>query len=222
MRRANLNARAYAAAVLTALTAACTAAATQTPPPAASPPPVTVTTTPAAIERARADSVRYPYTEADVHFMTMMIGHHAQAIKIAQWAPTHGAGAAVQRLAERVVNGQVDDIVVMQQWLVDRRRPAPGIDDVGQHMHMPGMLTEEQLKQLDAARGNEFDRLFLTFMIQHHQGAVAMVTQLFGTTGAAQDLTVFKFANDVQVDQSTEIARMQQMLANVPSNQRNP
>ena len=87
---------------------------------------------------------------------------------------------------------------------------------------MPGMLTAAQMAQLEQASGAEFDRLFLTFMIQHHQGAVAMVEQLFGTTGAAQDLTVFKFANDVQVDQSTEIARMQQMLANVPSNQRNP
>jgi uncharacterized protein (DUF305 family) len=190
-------------------------------PPQAAPPPVRVTTSPAAIERARADSVRYPYVEADVHFMTMMVGHHAQAIKMAQWAPSHGASAAVQRLAERVVNGQLDDITLMQQWLIDRQKPAPGVDDVAQHMHMPGMLTAEQLKQLDAARGNEFDRLFLTFMIQHHQGAVDMVKQLFGTNGAAQDLTVFKFANDVQVDQSTEIARMESMLANVPSNQRN-
>ena len=202
------------------LLAACSSAATQAPPQAA-PPPVRVTTSPAAIERARADSARYPYTEADVHFMTMMIGHHAQAIKIAQWAPTHAASPAVQRLAERVVNGQVDDITLMQQWLVDRQKPAPGMDDVAHHMHMPGMLSEAQLNQLDAARGSEFDRLFLTFMIQHHQGAIEMVKQLFGTTGAAQDLTVFKFANDVQVDQDTEIARMELMLANVPSNQRN-
>jgi uncharacterized protein (DUF305 family) len=83
---------------------------------------------------------------------------------------------------------------------------------------MPGMLTDAQLAQLDQARGAEFDRLFLTFMIQHHKGAVTMVEELFGTPGAAQDETVFKFANDVSVDQSTEIARMEKML----SHSRNP
>ena len=79
-------------------------------------------------------------------------------------------------------------------------------------MLMPGMLSEEQMKQLDAARGTEFERLFLTFMIQHHRGAIDMVRQLFASTGAGQDETVFKFANDVQIDQSEEIQRMQLML----------
>jgi uncharacterized protein (DUF305 family) len=201
----------------------CASAPSQPAPQAAPPPVTTVTTNAAAIERARADSARYPYTEADVHFMTMMVGHHAQAVKIAQWASSHGASPPVQRLSERVVNGQQDEIRLIQQWLIDRQKPVPGIHDVPDHahMHMPGMLTEAQLKQLDAARGSEFDRLFLTFMIQHHKGAVAMVEELFGTNGAAQDLTVFKFANDVQVDQSTEIARMELMLADIPTNQRN-
>ncbi|HET7189330.1 MAG TPA: DUF305 domain-containing protein, partial [Gemmatimonadaceae bacterium] len=80
-------------------------------------------------------------------------------------------------------------------------------------MLMPGMLTDDQMTQLDAARGKEFDRLFLRFMIQHHRGAVSMVKDLFASYGAAQDETVFKFASDVQVDQSTEIARMEKMLA---------
>ena len=80
-------------------------------------------------------------------------------------------------------------------------------------MLMPGMLTEEQMKQLDAARGPDFDRLFLTDMIQHHRGAVSMVKDLFGTYGAGQDETVFKFASDVNVDQTTEIVRMEKMLA---------
>ena len=80
-------------------------------------------------------------------------------------------------------------------------------------MLMPGMLTEDQMQQLDQARGAEFDRLFLTFMIQHHKGAVSMVKDLFGSYGAAQDETVFKFATDVSVDQTTEIARMEKMLA---------
>jgi len=79
-------------------------------------------------------------------------------------------------------------------------------------MLMPGMLTEEQLKQLDAARGKDFDLLFLTFMIQHHKGAVQMVKELFDSYGAAQDDLVFKFASDVNVDQTTEIARMERML----------
>jgi uncharacterized protein (DUF305 family) len=79
-------------------------------------------------------------------------------------------------------------------------------------MKMPGMLSDAQMKKLDEARGPEFDRLFLTFMIQHHRGAVAMVQQLFGSYGAGQDETVFKFATDVNVDQNTEIARMQRML----------
>jgi uncharacterized protein (DUF305 family) len=79
-------------------------------------------------------------------------------------------------------------------------------------MLMPGMLTDEQMQQLDAARGKDFDKLFLTFMIQHHRGAVQMVHDLFESYGAAQDDLVFKFASDVQVDQTTEIARMQRML----------
>ena len=87
------------------------------------------------------------------------------------------------------------------------------MDGAEHAMLMPGMLTDDQMKQLDAARGKEFDRLFLTFMIQHHQGAVSMVKHLFGSYGAAQDETVFKFASDVNVDQTTEIARMEQMLA---------
>jgi uncharacterized protein (DUF305 family) len=81
---------------------------------------------------------------------------------------------------------------------------------------MPGMLTPAQMQQLDQAKGPEFDRLFLTFMIQHHRGAVSMVKDLFGTPGAARDETVFKFANDVNVDQTTEVARMERMLAALP------
>ena len=86
------------------------------------------------------------------------------------------------------------------------------MNGVEHDMLMPGMLTEAQMKQLDQARGPEFDRLFLTFMIQHHRGAVSMVKELFDSYGAGQDETVFKFASDVNVDQSTEIARMEKML----------
>ncbi len=200
---------------------ACSSAPPPAAPAPASPAPVTVTTNEAAIAKARADSARYPYTEADVRFMSNMIGHHAQAIHMSRWAPTHGADPAVLRLAERIINAQQDDITIMQQWLIDRQKPVPGLDSHSHHMHMAGMLTEAQLQQLDAARSREFDRLFLTFMIQHHKGAVAMVQELFGSYGAAQDQTVFKFASDVGVDQTTEIARMEQMLASLTTNQRN-
>lgn len=176
----------------------------------------------AAIARARQDSVRHPYTAADVHFMQGMIHHHAQAIAMASWAPTHGAGSSVSTLAERIINAQRDEIATMQQWLRDRQQQVPEPNPMGMKMVMdgmehtmlmPGMLTEEQMKQLDAARGKDFDELFLTGMIQHHSGAVQMVQELFGSYGAAQDDLVFKFASDVNVDQTTEIARMQRMLA---------
>lgn len=181
----------------------------------------------AAIAKARADSARYPYTEADIEFMSGMIHHHAQAIAMSRWAPSHGASASVQRLASRIINAQHDEIGIMQRWLRDRNQPVPDPDAAGMkgmtmmmngeehEMLMPGMLTEAQMKKLDEARGKEFDRLFLTFMIQHHSGAVSMVKDLFGSYGAAQDELVFKFANDVNVDQTTEIARMRKMLAAV-------
>jgi uncharacterized protein (DUF305 family) len=182
----------------------------------------------AAIARARADSARLPYVAADIDFMTGMIGHHAQAILISRWAATHGASPQVQTLASRIINSQQDEIHTMQQWLRDRQQPVPDgnpgsmkMDGSGMAMPMgdmkgepimPGMLSDAQLKVLDAARGPEFDRLFLRDMIQHHEGALTMVTKLFNSYGAGQDEAVFKFATDANVDQTTEIARMQKML----------
>jgi uncharacterized protein (DUF305 family) len=187
--------------------------------PAASTPQPRATSSDAT---AQADSVRRLYTAADVRFMTHMIGHHAQAIAMARWAPTHGANPSVRILAERIINAQQDEIATMQQWLRVRRQPVPEARPAGMQMMtsgeehvmlMPGMLTDDQMQQLDAARGPEFDRLFLTFMIQHHKGALTMVEQLFGSHGAAQEDTIFRFASDVSADQSTEVARMQTMLA---------
>ncbi|MEA3245345.1 MAG: DUF305 domain-containing protein [Gemmatimonadota bacterium] len=180
----------------------------------------------AARERARADSLRYPYTQADIDFMSGMIHHHAQAVVMAKWAPTHGANPAVQRLCERIVNAQTDEIGLMSRWLQDRNQPVPVPNPMGmpmdmggmQHlMPMPGMLSEAQMQELDAARGMEFDRLFLTYMIQHHKGAVTMVRDLFSHRGAGQDESVFKFASDVEVDQTTEINRMATMLLQLGS-----
>ncbi len=179
----------------------------------------------AYVAQARADSVRRPYTAADVQFMSRMIAHHSQAIVISRWAPTHGASTAIRTLAARIINGQQDEIATMQQWLRDRLQPVPDgkhggmkmtMNGVEHTMPMPGMLGDTELKQLNAARGPEFDRLFLSLMIRHHRGAVAMVKDLFGSYGAAQDETVFRLASDVNVDQSTEIARMEKMLADFP------
>jgi uncharacterized protein (DUF305 family) len=176
------------------------------------------------VAKARADSARVPYTEADVFFMQGMISHHAQAIVMAKWAPTHGASPAVRTLCARIINAQTDEITLMQQWLRDRNQTVPAavpapmrmkMNGTYMTMLMPGMLTDEQLKQLDSARGPEFDKLFLRDMIQHHKGAVSMVKDLFATEGAGQDEQTFKFASDVNVDQTTEIARMQKMLGNL-------
>ena len=168
---------------------------------------------PQYVAQARKDSLRLPYTAADVNFMSGMIAHHAQAIVMSRWAPDHGASGSVLTLASRIINAQQDEIVTMQRWLSDRLQPVPQATATGMKMMMDGMLTEAQMKELDAARGPEFDRKFLTFMIQHHRGAVSMVKDLFGSYGAGQDETVFKFASDVNVDQTTEIARMEKLLA---------
>jgi uncharacterized protein (DUF305 family) len=177
------------------------------------------------VEQARVDSLRRPYVQADIDFMSGMIGHHSQAVKMAEWAPSHGASKSLQIYCGRVAMAQTAEIGLMQQWLQERNKPVPAQDPRGMKMMMngkemfmvmPGMLTEDQMKELDAARGIEFDRLFLTDMIQHHQGAIKMVETLENSPGADQDEIVFKFSNDVQADQSTEIDRMQQMLDALP------
>ncbi len=175
----------------------------------------------AALARARADSARRAFTAADALFMSAMIGHHAQALTMAGWVPTHGISSSVRTLAARITNSQQDEIATMQAWLRDRGQPVPEpnatgmkmmMGGAGHTMLMPGMLTDVQMQRLDQARGAEFDRLFLTDMIQHHRGAVSMVKDLFDSYGAAQDDAVFKIASDINVDQTTEIARMQKML----------
>jgi uncharacterized protein (DUF305 family) len=157
----------------------------------------------------------HPWTEADVRFMSSMIGHHAQAIEMSRLAPERAGSGSVRILAERIISAQEDEIATMQQWLRDRGEPVPEVHaghHAGHEALMPGMATPEQMARLAAASGPEFDMLFLNLMIQHHQGAVSMVSELFSSYGAGQDETVFKFASDVNVDQATEIARMQKML----------
>jgi len=162
-----------------------------------------------------------PYSDADVDFMSGMIPHHAQAVVMAGWAPSHGARKDVAVLCERIVVGQRDEIAMMQNWLRDRGQEVPDatstrhkmkMNGMEHDMLMPGMMTDEQMAALDKARGPEFDRLFLEGMIKHHQGAIDMVNVLFKSYGAAQDELVFKFASDVYADQSIEIDRMNEML----------
>ena len=186
----------------------------------ASPPPTVNQGAMSPAEMAKANHGIPPFSKADVDFMTGMIGHHAQAVVMAGWAPTHGARLDVRLLCERIAVAQTDEIASMQRWLRERNQPVPDAHEIhGQmmpgmdmHMLMPGMLTDAELAQLDKARGTEFDRLFLTFMIKHHQGAVSMVETLLGSNDSAEDDIVYRFASDVYADQTTEIARMQKML----------
>ncbi|MDX1646799.1 MAG: DUF305 domain-containing protein [Longimicrobiales bacterium] len=155
------------------------------------------------------------YTEADVHFMQGMIPHHRQALVMTDLVREHATTEAVRRMALRMEISQRDEIALMETWLRNHGEAVaiPGMDH-GDHL-MPGMLTDEQMEELRDARGIEFDRLFLEYMIQHHLGAIEMVATLFATPGAAQESTVFKFAEDVDADQTMEIERMQRVLADL-------
>jgi uncharacterized protein (DUF305 family) len=174
--------------------------------------------------KPRPDLVRAPYSQADIDFMSGMIPHHAQAVIMAGWAPSHGARSDVRILCERILVGQRDEIEFMRNWLRDRGQTVPDatstrhrmkMNGVEHDMLMPGMLTPEEMTALDKARGTEWDRLFLIGMIRHHAGAIKMVDDLFASYGALQDDDVYKFASDVYADQSTEIERMQKMLSSL-------
>jgi uncharacterized protein (DUF305 family) len=169
--------------------------------------------------------VRSGPSAADVKFITGMIPHHAQAVKMGRWAPTHGASAALQRFAERIVVAQRDEIAAMRTWLRQQGQPVPDTNathmmmkmgDMDHAMLMPGMLTDEEMAKLDGLRGVEFDRFFLASMIKHHGGAISMVDELFASYGAGQDEFVFRFASDVFADQTTEIEFLQGMLDALP------
>jgi uncharacterized protein (DUF305 family) len=154
------------------------------------------------------------YTEADVRFMQGMISHHAQAIEMTRLLATRSEREVMQQLAKRIELSQEDEIQMMQEWLRVRGQKVTEVD--AHHAHgavlMPGMLTPEEMSQLGEARGLDFDRLFLKFMITHHQGALTMVEELLQQPGAAQDSQLFGFTNDITADQSMEIDRMDLML----------
>ena len=184
----------------------------------------------AAPVRTTPDSVahlveRAPEVDPDTRFMQGMIVHHAQAVAMVALIPSHSSRADLALLGQRIDVSQRDEIAMMRRWLQDHHREAPVIDALREHENMaghdmmpmpmptmPGMLTREQMTRLENATGTAFDTLFLQGMIQHHEGALAMVAQLFATPGAAQQSQVFAFASDVDADQRAEINRMRALL----------
>jgi uncharacterized protein (DUF305 family) len=171
-----------------------------------------------------------PRSPADVRFMQGMIMHHAQAVEMTALIESHTTTKDLRALAARISHSQSDEIKFMKRWLEVRGEPSSpmmpemhGMDmtshsmDIASHsMLMPGMLTEKQMEALKRAKGAEFDRLFLTGMIQHHKGALIMVEDLFDTAGAGQDAELFNFATDVDSGQRAEISIMQRMLGKKP------
>jgi uncharacterized protein (DUF305 family) len=162
------------------------------------------------------------YTQADVEFMQHMIGHHAQALVMTALVPERTTSETMRQLAQRIEVSQRDEIALMRHWLEGRGQSAPNPGSAHDHhaamghagagMLMPGMLTSAEMAQLAAAKGAEFDRMFLELMIRHHEGALTMVTSLFAAPGAGQEAEVFRFASDVDTDQRAEIARMRTLL----------
>lgn len=156
---------------------------------------------------------------ADVEFLHAMIQHHAQALAMTELVEAHGASSRIRTLAERIRVSQTDEIRFMQLWLADMGETVPEpppssswYSAEGHAHHMGGMLSPEQFRRLAAARGAEFDLLFLEFMIQHHEGALDMVDALFATDGGGVDDTIYKIASDTFADQGSEIDRMQRLL----------
>ena len=219
------NARPLTALLLAGLSA-CASTSARTPVLAAGAGVVVAGSAATAVALATADSAARAFAPADVEFMQGMVPHHAQAVIMGRWAATHGARADVQRLCLRIVAAQSDEIGMMRRWLRERKQDVPDstatrhvmkMGDMTHEMMMPGMLTDDEMAQLDRARGSEFDRLFLDGMIRHHRGAISMVETLLTNGNAGHDESVFRFANDVVSDQSAEITVMLRMLETVPS-----
>jgi uncharacterized protein (DUF305 family) len=162
---------------------------------------------------AATDLSKVQATPADVKFMQGMIGHHSQALDMTALIADRTSRDEMKRLGQRIAVSQADEINMMRGWLTKRRQELPS-----EHAHhmpggmMPGMLSDEQMAELAAAKGETFDRLFLKYMIQHHEGALSMVDDLFKTPGAGQEGDINAFAADVDADQRMEIDRMRAML----------
>jgi uncharacterized protein (DUF305 family) len=160
------------------------------------------------------------YGAADVRFMQGMIPHHAQAIDMAMLVPARTETELIHLLARRIDISQRDEIRLMERWLGTRGEALPGEEAVqnhsGEHALMPGMLTSEEIADLATATGSEFDRMFLEFMVRHHEGALIMVSELFSSIGGGQETEVHRFASDVDADQDMEIQRMMNILNEIP------
>jgi len=156
------------------------------------------------------------YTKADVEFMQGMIAHHSQAIVMSRMAESHGANPQVLKLSNKIDQSQVPEIRIMQSWLARNKQFAPDTSS-WHNMMMAGMLTAAQLKELDEAKGVDFDRAYLRLMIQHHAGALKMVDDLFNSSLAGQEVDVNVFANDVVTAQTVEIGIMQKLLNQLPT-----
>ena len=161
-----------------------------------------------------------PYTEADVGFMQGMISHHGQALEMTALVPERSANGTLEVLAQRIEQTQVNEIQRMTGWLEARGETVPDPAAYRDHGagghemhggHMPGMLTPAEMAELAGATGERFDRLFLEYMIRHHEGALTMVAEL-QAAGGGLEAEVWRFAADVDADQRAEIARMQSML----------
>jgi len=169
-----------------------------------------------------------PRSQADVEFMQGMIMHHSQAVEMTALIPSHTENKDLRSLGARISSSQSDEIKLMQRWLAARGESIsmamPGMPDMNMSRQpmalMPGMLTPEQMEALRNAKGAEFDRLFLIGMIQHHNGALIMVKDLFDTAGAGQDADLFNFATDADNSQRAEIKIMQSMLEKKPSEEK--
>ncbi|HKG47571.1 MAG TPA: DUF305 domain-containing protein [Pyrinomonadaceae bacterium] len=164
-----------------------------------------------------------PVSPADVQFMQHMIIHHGQAVEMTALIASHTKDEHIRSLGARISHSQADEIKFMKRWLAARGEPLappihhmPGMDMSSDSMLMPGMLTAKEMDALKQAKGKQFDRLFLTGMIQHHQGALNMVKELFNTAGAGQDAELFNFTTDVDTGQRAEIKIMKTKLREKP------
>jgi uncharacterized protein (DUF305 family) len=167
------------------------------------------------------DLSRVQHTAADVEFMQGMIGHHAQALEMTALLSPRTQSEDMRKLAHRIEVSQSDEIKMMREWLKNRRQTVP--DEHAHHAQgaklMPGMLTAEEMDRLAQAKGPQFDKLFLEYMIKHHEGALTMVNDLFTKPGAGQESEIFAFASDVDADQRMEIDRMGAMLVQLKEHQ---
>ena len=205
------------AALTTIALVAALPASAQDPPPAivqpGAPGEPTRTLTPEDV----AALGRLVHVDADVRFMQGMIHHHGQALDMTDLLSTRTESEEMRMLAQRIDISQTDEIGTMEGWLKSRGEDAPRVREedatpLADDQLMPGMLTERQMAQLASATGEAFDRLFLEFMIVHHQGALSMVSALFLVSRAGQEPEIFQFASNVDADQAAEIGRLRTML----------